>query len=211
MWAPNHKQVTLSLTRENQHFAMEKAGGGYWTFTLEGLEPNTAYMYGLDGALVRPDPASHFQPEGVFGPSAVVDQEEYRWKDSTWQGLDIKDLVFYELHVGAFTPEGTFKAASARVKELRDFGVNAIELMPITAFSGKRNWGYDGVFPFAVQNTYGSPDDLKALVDECHRNGRSVVCGFCLQPFGSRGQLPKRLWTVFSKRQRGAVGCQQST
>ena len=85
-----------------------------------------------------------------------------------WHGLDLKDLIFYELHVGTFTPEGTFKATLNRVKELSDFGINALELMPVSQFSGKRNWGYDGVFPFAVQNTYGTPNDLKALVNKCH-------------------------------------------
>jgi maltooligosyltrehalose trehalohydrolase len=141
---------------------MDQFIGGYWTHTAEGFEPGTTYMFELDGKETKPDPASHYQPDGVFGPSQVIDHDTFQWSDRGWRGLDIKDLVFYELHVGAFTSEGNFKAVAERIEELQELGINAVELMPITQFSGKRNWGYDGVFPFAVQNSYGEPDDLKA-------------------------------------------------
>ena len=114
MWAPNHNQVTLSLTKEDQWYELDNSGNGYWTLTAEGLEPNTQYMFKLDGKDVKPDPASHFQPDGVFGASAVIDHEVFHWKDQDWRGLELEDLVFYELHVGTFTPEGTFKAAHQR-------------------------------------------------------------------------------------------------
>jgi len=187
VWAPNHNHVTLSLTAENQHYPMDKFVAGYWTHTAEGLEPGTTYMFELDGKETKPDPASHYQPDGVFGPSQVIDHDAFRWKDRGWRGLDLKDLVFYEMHVGAFTPQGTFKAALERIKELQELGVNAVELMPITQFSGKRNWGYDGVFPFAVQNSYGAPDDLKALVNECHTLGVALFLDFVYNHLGPEG------------------------
>ncbi len=187
VWAPNHKNVKLSLTQELRHLEMENVENGYWILAVNGIKPGTQYMYQLDSQGQRPDPASHFQPNGVFGPSEVVDHELFAWKDNGWQGLDFKDLVFYEVHVGAFTQEGTFGAMMEKIKELADFGVNAVELMPDTQFSGRRNWGYDGVFPFAVQNTYGTPDDLKALVNECHLQGVALFVDFVYNHLGPEG------------------------
>lgn len=187
VWAPNLNRLTLILSALDQHISMDKAGAGYWTHTIEGFEPGTVYMYELDGKAVRPDPASHFQPDGVFGPSQVIDHDSFRWGDRDWHGLDLKDLVFYELHVGTFTREGTLKAVSGRLKELQELGVTAVELMPLTQFSGSRNWGYDGVFPFALYNGYGRPDDLKALVDECHRLGLALFVDFVYNHLGPEG------------------------
>jgi maltooligosyltrehalose trehalohydrolase len=187
VWAPNHRHLKLVLPTDNQHLSMDRVGGGYWTYTGEGFESDTIYMFGLDGKEVKPDPASHYQPDGVFGSSMIVDHDSFRWQDRDWRGLEIKDLVFYELHVGTFTDEGSFLGVIERVKELADFGVNAIELMPIAQFSGKRNWGYDGVFPFAVQNSYGRPDDLKKLVNECHLNGMALFVDFVYNHLGPEG------------------------
>jgi maltooligosyltrehalose trehalohydrolase len=206
VWAPNHNHVTVSLTAENQHFPMDKFVAGYWTHTAEGFEPGTAYMFELDGKETKPDPASHYQPDGVFGPSQVIDHDTFRWKDRGWRGLDIKDLVFYEVHVGTFTPEGTFKAASERIKELQEFGINAIELMPITQFSGKRNWGYDGVFPFAVQNSYGAPDALKALVNECHTRGVALFLDFVYNHLGPEGNCLNDYAPYFPNSNMGRWG-----
>lgn len=206
VWAPYCNQVTLSLTKDHQYFAMEKAGEGYWAFETEGLEPNTEYMYRLDGKDVKPDPASHFQPNGVFGSSTLVDHDAFVWKDRDWHGLDIKDSVFYELHVGTFTPEGTFRAMLSRVKELSEFGINAIELMPITQFSGQRNWGYDGVFPFAVQNTYGNPDELKALVNECHLQNVALFVDFVYNHLGPEGNCLNDYGPYLSSNRMGRWG-----
>jgi maltooligosyltrehalose trehalohydrolase len=206
VWAPYQKNVTLTLTSENQHYAMENAGEGYWTFTAEGLEPGTLYIYSLDGKVTRPDPASHFQPEGVFGPSAVVDHEVFNWKDHGWRGLDIKELIFYELHVGTFSREGTFRSALDRIKELRDLGINAVELMPITQFSGKRNWGYDGVFPFAVEKSYGSPEDLKDLVNEFHENGIALCVDFVYNHLGPEGNCLNDYGPYFPPNKVGLWG-----
>ncbi len=185
---------------------MEKAGSGYWTLTMEGFEPNTEYMYRLDGKVDKPDPASHFQPNGIFSPSTVVDHEEFAWKDIDWTGAEIKDLIFYELHVGTFTPEGNFKSALERIKELSEFGINAIELMPITQFSGKRNWGYDGVFPYAVQNTYGNPNELKALVNECHLHGVALFIDCVYNHLGPEGSCLNDYGPYFPSDKLGRWG-----
>ena len=206
MWAPNHSHVTLSLVKDNQHLPMDKFVGGYWTYTIEGFEPNTTYMFELDGKDVKPDPASHYQPDGVFGASQVINHDAFQWGDRGWRGLDIKDLVFYELHVGTFTPQGTFKAAADRIKELKEFGVNAVELMPIIQFSGKRNWGYDGVFPFAVQNSYGGPDDLKALVNQCHQMEVALFVDFVYNHLGPEGNCLNDYGPYFPSTHMGRWG-----
>lgn len=185
---------------------MDNAGSGYWTQTVEGLEPGTTYKYVLDGKEPKPDPASHYQPEGVFGPSEVIDHAAYRWADGGWHGLDLKDLIFYEVHVGTFTPEGTLKAIVARIKELQEFGINAVELMPITQFTGSRGWGYDGVFPFALQNTYGKPDDLKALANECHRRGVALFLDFVYNHLGPEGNCLNEYGPYFPTTNMGLWG-----
>ncbi len=206
VWAPNHNRVTLVLPQEDQHLPMDRFVGGYWTHTLEGFEPGTNYLFELEEKTPKPDPASHYQPDGVFGPSQVIDHDAFRWSDRGWQGVDLKDLVFYELHVGTFTPEGTFKAVSERIKELHALGINAVELMPVTQFSGKRNWGYDGVFPFAVQNSYGQPDDLKALVNECHMRGVALFVDFVYNHLGPEGNCLNDYGPYFPSTRMGRWG-----
>ena len=155
---------------------------------------------------VKPDPASHYQPDGVFGASQVIDHDIFHWKDRDWHGLDIKDLIFYELHVGTFTPEGTFKAAAQRIAELQEFGINAVELNAHHSIFGKRNWGYDGVFPFAVQNSYGTPDDLKALVNECHLYGIALFVDFVYNHLGPEGNCLNNYGPYFPNTQIGRWG-----
>jgi maltooligosyltrehalose trehalohydrolase len=123
---------------------------------------------------LRADPASRYQPESVHGPSQVVDTY-FRWTDTHWRGIPLRDYVLYELHVGTATPEGTFEALIPRLGYFDELGVTALELMPVAQFPGKRNWGYDGVLPFAVQNSYSCPLGLKKLVDACHARGLAVV------------------------------------
>ncbi|MGD6810001.1 MAG: malto-oligosyltrehalose trehalohydrolase [Candidatus Bathyarchaeia archaeon] len=189
VWAPNATNVKLTLEDNKQLINMKNVGNGYWTTQLKQAKPDIEYMFQLDSKPAKPDPASHFQPKGVFGPSRVINQESYVWKDKAWHGLDFKDLVFYEVHVGTFTLQGTLAAMQERIAELADFGINALELMPVTQFSGNRGWGYDGVFPFALQNTYGNPDDLKALVDECHKRGVTVFLDFVYNHIGPEGNI----------------------
>jgi maltooligosyltrehalose trehalohydrolase len=173
VWAPYLIDLKLKLPDTGAILPMQKANEGYWKVTTE-VTSGATYTYLINGQTERPDPASHFQPQGVTGPSAVVDHAIYQWRDASWRGINLKDVIFYELHVGTFTEEGTFQAATKRIKELAELGVNAVQLMPVAQFPGKRNWGYDVALPYAVQNSYGSPDDFKRLVDECHRNGLAV-------------------------------------
>jgi maltooligosyltrehalose trehalohydrolase len=174
--------------------------GGLWTATLQDIKPKTEYMYLLNDTLQRPDPASSYQPHGVFGPSEVVDHSSFEWTDDQWRGLDLWDLVFYEVHTGTFSEEGTFGGVQKRVRELAELGINAIELMPLSQFSGQRGWGYDGVFPFAVYNSYGTPDDLKALVNECHRNRVALFVDIVYNHFGPEGNFLRDFAPYFSSQ-----------
>jgi maltooligosyltrehalose trehalohydrolase len=154
VWAPARRSVEVlagPTGSDGPRSALQKVTRGYWSGTLQDMPAGGLYRYLLDGETVRPDPASHHQPKGVHGPSAVVDHDSYRWEDRHWAGLSLERMVLYELHVGTFTPEGSFEALLPRLQELAALGITAIELMPVAAFPGERNWGYDGVYPYAVQ------------------------------------------------------------
>jgi len=153
---------------------MQPLEGGYFSAVAQGIASGTLYRYSLDGQTEWPDPASRFQPQGVHGPSEVV-ATDFAWTDHGWLGIPLEKYVLYELHVGTFTSQGTFDAIIPRIYELRDLGITAIELMPVAQFPGSRNWGYDGVYPYAVQNSYGGPAALKRLVNACHQQGMAVV------------------------------------
>jgi maltooligosyltrehalose trehalohydrolase len=187
VWAPFVNTVQVHIISPSERIVpMAKDGLGYHQAAVNHLEPNTLYLYKLDGDNERPDPASRYQPEGVHGPSQVV-SKDFSWSEMQWPGLPLKDYVLYELHVGAFTPEGTFSAVIPRLDELRDLGITAVELMPVAQFPGDRNWGYDGVYPFAVQNSYGGPDQLRRLVDACHGRGLAVVLDVVYNHLGPEG------------------------
>jgi maltooligosyltrehalose trehalohydrolase len=167
-----------------------------WSAVVEGARAGDRYAYSIDGADPLPDPASRFQPDGVHGWSEIVDPSAFTWNDDDWDGLDPRRAVIYELHVGTFTPEGTFAAAIAKIPHLVDLGVTAIELMPLADFAGARNWGYDGVAPFAPSRAYGRPDDLRALVNAAHRAGLAVLVDVVYNHLGPEGAyLP-----IFSPR-----------
>ena len=189
VWAPNENQVSIVLPKENQVLKMDKTENGYWQLAVSGIKPETRYLFRLDNNKDRPDPASHFQPDGVFGSSAVVNHSSFVWKDNDWQGIKFEDMIMYELHIGTFSPQGTFAGAKSRASELSRMGINAVELMPVSQFSGTRNWGYDGVFPFAVQNTYGGPEELKKLVAEFHANGIAVILDVVYNHIGPEGNF----------------------
>jgi maltooligosyltrehalose trehalohydrolase len=187
LWAPKALKVDVHLVHPGDRvIAMQPVGGGYFTAAVEGIAPGALYLYCLDGQAERPDPASRFQPQGVHGPSEVVDPG-FAWTDHGWLGIPLKQYVLYELHVGTFTPHGTFDAIIPRIRELRDLGITAIELMPVAQFPGKRNWGYDGVYPFAVQNSYGGPAALKRLVNACHHEGIAVALDVVYNHLGPEG------------------------
>lgn len=202
VWAPLLDQVAVEIVKTPAQISAEGAAEsssapqllpmtkdkrGYWHTSVPYVVAGTQYRYQLEGDQSWPDPASGFQPDGVHGPSEVVDHRAFPWQDAGWQGVELADYIIYELHIGTFTPEGTFASAIARLPELVALGITAIEIMPVAQFPGKRNWGYDGTFPFAVQNSYGGPTGLKQLVEACHQQGLAVILDVVYNHFGPEG------------------------
>ncbi len=174
VWAPQPEQIALHLVSPHDRFIpLERDDRGYAEVTVDGAEPGTLYYYRLDER-DRPDPASRFQPGDVHGPSQIV-ADDFVWSDAAWRGVPIEEYIGYELHIGTFSHEGTFDGAIRWLDELRDLGITAVEIMPVAQFPGARNWGYDGVYPFAPQCSYGGPAGLKRLVDACHRRGLAAI------------------------------------
>jgi len=200
VWAPSVQEVAVRLLQDRiRTVPMTRGERGYHTATVAGVTVGTHYMYVLDGSLERPDPASRFQPRGVHGPSAVC-AFEFNWTDAAWRGIPLHEYIIYELHVGAFTPEGTFDALIPRLPELKRLGVTAVELMPVAQFPGERNWGYDGSYMYAVQNSYGGPEELKRLVDACHGAGLAVVLDVVYNHFGPEGNYAGDFGPYFTDR-----------
>jgi maltooligosyltrehalose trehalohydrolase len=192
LWAPSADRVELMLLDPTfQTIPMQPIGYDCW-HAVTTAPPGTRYRYRIDGSRERPDPASRCQPEGVHGPSAVIDHH-FVWHDEGWQGVALADLVIYELHVGTFTPEGTFEAIIPYLPLLRDLGITAIELMPVAHFPGVRNWGYDGVYLYAPHTTYGGVRGLKRLVDAAHAHGLAVFLDVVYNHFGPEGNY---LWDI---------------
>ncbi len=186
VWAPLKEKVELVFPgTPEKKFEMTSLADGYWSVTVDDVKPLTRYFFRIDEKTLS-DPASRFQPEGVHGPSAVVAQN-FSWSDSSWKGIELGDMIMYELHVGTFTPKGTFEGVIEKLSYLKNLGVNAIELMPVAQFPGSRNWGYDGVYPFAAQDSYGGPEGLKKLVDAAHRQGIAVVLDVVYNHQGPEG------------------------
>ena len=157
VWAPSAKNVEVRLIDDGRLIRLSPEAHGYHIGHASGVKSDERYIYRVDNQKDWPDPASRFQPEGVFGPSQIVDLKKAAWADQGWRGLELREYIVYELHVGTYTSAGTLDAIIGHLQELKSLGVTAIEIMPVAQFSGSRNWGYDGVFPFAVQNTYGGP------------------------------------------------------
>jgi maltooligosyltrehalose trehalohydrolase len=186
VWAPEASLVSVVLEGGGD-YPMGKSADGYFHITVPGCEPGNLYRYRVDGQGPFPDPASRFQPRGVHGPSQIVDPSAFAWSDHGWTGIAREDLILYELHAGTFTPEGTFLSAAARLPELQELGVTAVELMPVADFAGDRNWGYDGVALFAPARCYGTPDELRRFVDTAHRLGLAVFLDVVYNHFGPDG------------------------
>ena len=187
VWAPIPKAVKLKTEYpDTRILPLEKDSEGYWSGTFDNIPPGTGYFFDLDGTL-RPDPASHFQPEGVHGPSLVIDHSSFNWSDQQWKSTTIKDMIMYELHTGTFSETSDFQGIIGHLSYLKELGINAIEIMPVAQFPGNRNWGYDGVYPFGVQNSYGGPEGLKKLVNEAHRAGIAVILDVVYNHLGPEG------------------------
>ncbi len=206
VWAPFAEKVEVHITFPVELIIpMERSAKGYHHSVIDGIRPGALYYYRLDRGKERPDPASRFQPQGVHGPSQVA-KSDFRWTDSDWAGLPLDKYIIYELHTGTFTDEGTFIAIIPYLGELKDLGITAVELMPVNQFPGDRNWGYDGVYPFAVQNSYGGPDGLKQLVDACHRKGLAVVLDVVYNHIGPEGNYLADFGPYFTDRYRTPWG-----
>ncbi|MEP0546218.1 MAG: malto-oligosyltrehalose trehalohydrolase [Rhodothermales bacterium] len=206
VWAPAAEHVTLVLEPENRAVPLDPVSGGYFEHVVDSVSAGQRYRVRLDDGDPLPDPASRFQPEGVHGPSEVVNPEAFSWGDAAWGGVAQRDLVFYELHVGTFTPEGTFCAATERLEYLRDLGVTAVELMPVADFPGRWNWGYDGAALYAPSRAYGTPDDLRALVDRAHGLGLAVFLDAVYNHLGPDGAYLAAFGPVFTDKHRTPWG-----
>jgi maltooligosyltrehalose trehalohydrolase len=207
VWAPLRKSVGLEfLTPRKQMVPMDKLENGYFGATVPDQGGDVQYLYVLDGSIRRPDPASRFQPLGVHGPSALARHGEFKWEDTDCLLPELRDYITYELHVGTFTPEGTFTAIIPLIPYLKEVGITAVELMPISQFPGARNWGYDGVHPYAAQNTYGGPQGLMELVNACHKNGIAVVLDVVYNHLGPEGNYLGDFGPYFTDRYHGPWG-----
>jgi maltooligosyltrehalose trehalohydrolase len=190
VWAP--LPTTVEVEVDGTRHEMVRDDAGWWERDVPGAGPGSDYAFVLDGGPPRPDPRSAWQPHGVHGPSRLVDHDAFAWNDGRWRGLPLAGSVLYELHVGTFTPEGTFDAAVERLDHLVELGVDAVELLPCNAFAGQRGWGYDGVAWFAVHDPYGGPEGLKRFVDACHTRGLGVVMDVVYNHLGPAGNyLPE--------------------
>ncbi len=188
LWAPGAANVTLRIENGNGgELPLARQADGWFEAVAAKAGAGTRYHYLIDGGAAVPDPASRFQPDDVHGASEVIDPGAYRWRAADWRGRPWHETVLYELHVGTFTPNGTYRAAVQKLDELVALGVRAIELMPLSAFPGRRNWGYDGVLPFAPDAAYGRPDDLRALIDAAHLRGLMVLIDAVYNHFGPDG------------------------
>src|ERR1051325_6833842 len=163
LWAPYSRNVSVRMIGTGRLITMEPQEGGYHRAVVPNTGVGLRYLYQLEDGRELPDPASRFQPEGVHGPSQLVDTGAFQWTDGSWKGRPLEGSVFYELHVGTYTCDGTFDAIIPYLSRLVDLGITTIEIMPIAQFSGAHNWGYDGVYEYAPQNSYGGPQALHRL------------------------------------------------
>jgi maltooligosyltrehalose trehalohydrolase len=196
VWAPRPREIALEV--EGRRFALSPRGDGWWEARADGVRAGARYAYLVDGRR-RPDPASLSQPDGVHAPSEVIDLRAFSWKQAR-RPRDLEELVIYELHVGTFTAEGTFDGAARQLGRLVELGVTAVELMPVGAFPGARNWGYDGVYWRAVQVSYGGPAGLSRFVDAAHARGLTVILDVVYNHFGPEGNYLAEYAPYFTER-----------
>jgi maltooligosyltrehalose trehalohydrolase len=197
VWAPHARELAVRIGGED--YPMQAAGGGWWKSWVENAGPGTDYSFVVDGGEPVPDPRSQYQPHGVHGPSRLIDHDAFPWTDASWQARPLSSAIIYELHVGTFTPGGTFESTIERLDYLRELGVTHVELMPVNQFSGERGWGYDGVDLFAPHRAYGTPDDLKRLVDACHAKDLAVLLDVVYNHFGPDGNYLESFGPYFTQ------------
>lgn len=198
VWAPYAK--VIQLVTPGDSFAMEKADKGWWTFSSAQIRNGMEYMFSINGKEPLPDPRSLWQPHGVHGYSRYLDHSLFSWKDRQWQPRELESAIIYELHTGTFSENGNFEGILGHLDHLKDLGITHIELMPVNSFSGNRGWGYDGVYLFAPMESYGGPDGLKRLVDECHRRGFSMIQDVVYNHLGPEGNYLGNYGPYFTDR-----------
>jgi maltooligosyltrehalose trehalohydrolase len=203
VWAPDARLVDLVLDGGERRLPMERDQRGWWQLDVVS---GSAYCFSIDGGPARPDPRSPWQPEGIDGPSAVVDHGSFCWSDQGWKGAPLAGAILYELHVGTFTATATFDAVIEHLDHLVDLGVSIIELMPVAEFSGDRGWGYDGVLLYAPHHAYGGPDGLKRLVDACHDRGLGVALDVVYNHLGPAGNYLADYGPYFTDRYKTPWG-----
>ena len=207
VWAPYASDVKVKLvSQQDRLIPLQKEERGYWKTEVDGVHADDLYAFHLDNEADWPDPASQFQPQDVHGPSAVVDHAAFEWEDGQWKGMPMKDMIIYEVHVGTFSPEGTFEGVISKLDYLLELGVTMIELMPLGQFPGSRNWGYDGVYPSAVQHSYGGPQGLKKLVNACHVKGLGVTVDAIYNHIGPDGNYLVKYGPYFTHKYSIAWG-----
>ncbi|HEY1633264.1 MAG TPA: malto-oligosyltrehalose trehalohydrolase [Acidimicrobiales bacterium] len=199
VWAPEARRVEILVA--GRVVALVRGEHGWWSIEVEDAGPGTDYLLSVDGSAGLPDPRSAWQPDGVHGPSRVVDQSGFPWTDQGWRGIELSSSVLYELHVGTFSDAGTFDAAIEHLDHLTDVGVTAVELLPVAEFSGRRGWGYDGVDLYAPHHAYGGPDGLKRLVDACHGRGLGVLLDVVFNHLGPEGNYLERFGPYLTELQ----------
>jgi maltooligosyltrehalose trehalohydrolase len=206
LWAPYAKKVAIALPERKLIIPLNKKDRGYWELECDQIQPNDKYKFLLDDTKELPDPASKFQPDGVHGVSQVIDIQTAVWTDDNWQNPPLAEYIIYELHTGTFTPEGTFKSIESKLSYLKDLGITAVEIMPVAQFPDERNWGYDGVFPYAVQNSYGGPKGLMELVNACHKTGLAVILDVVYNHVGPEGNYFNEFGPYFTDKYRTPWG-----
>jgi maltooligosyltrehalose trehalohydrolase len=206
LWAPHAVDVVVVLTVDNSKLKMKRHEQGYWSCITPKLKPGDRYSFAINGEGPLPDPASVSQPEGVHGPSEVVNLNKFLWTDSSWKNHSLENYIFYELHTGTFSQRGDFSGIEEHIHHLKNLGITAIEIMPVAQFPGTRNWGYDGVFPWAVQNSYGGPEALQHLVNTCHANEIAVVLDVVYNHIGPEGNYLENFGPYFTSKYKTPWG-----
>ncbi len=207
VWAPLKNTMFLHIISPvEKKLEMIKDKKGYFTVEIKEARPGWRYYYRPDDKKDIADVASFYQPEDTLGPSEIVDHNAFQWQDADWKGVALQDMVFYEIHVGTFTKEGTFEAMIPYLDDISDTGINAIELMPVCQFSGNRNWGYDGTYPYAVHLSYGGPEGLKKLVNACHQRGIAVFLDVVYNHVGPEGNNFESFGPYFTDKYKAPWG-----
>jgi len=202
VWAPKAKEMTVKVVSGQAvgTVPLQLDESGCFSGVIPGVVAGDHYFYRPDDGAPRPDPVSRYQPDGVHGASQVVDPGLFGWQDHNWVGIALEQYVIYELHIGTFSPEGTFAGVIPHLEYLVQLGITALEIMPVSQFPGERNWGYDGVNLFAPQNSYGGPDGLKELVNACHGKGLAVILDVVYNHFGPEGNYLGEFGPYFTDR-----------